>query len=109
MSAATADFVSKTGDTIQFTFTPQNNGFAYLSGASLTVESTGAFTALTVNVNQTSFKLPQNDSFTQVAIIDGPVPEKGTLAYTVNGGESVELWSNRSLSLMPGAFFGFGK
>jgi hypothetical protein len=108
MSAATADFVSKTGDTIQFTFTPQNNGFAYLAGASLTVESTAAFAALTVNANQTSFKLPQNDSFIQVAIVDGPVPEKGTLAYTVNGGKSVELWSNRSLSLMPGAFFGFG-
>jgi hypothetical protein len=108
MSAASADFVAKTGDTIQFTFTPQNNGFAYLSGASLTVEASGTFTALTVTNNKTSFKLPQNDSFIQVAIVDGPAPEKGALAYTVNGGQSVELWSNQSLSLMPGAFFGFG-
>jgi hypothetical protein len=108
MSAASADFVAKTGSTIEFTFTPQAGGFAYLAGASLTVESTGAFTSLTVTANKTSFTLPASDSFIQVAIIDGPKPEVGTLAYTVNGGTSTELWSNRSLSLMPGAFFGFG-
>jgi hypothetical protein len=52
MSAATADFVAKTGDTIQFTFTPQTSGFAFLAGASLTVEASGAYTPLTVASNQ---------------------------------------------------------
>jgi hypothetical protein len=108
MSASTADFVAKTGDTIKFSFTPQANGLAFLAGASLTVESTGNFTQLAAANNQTSFSLPQSDSFVQVVVVDGPIPERGTLAYTVNGGQSKELWSNRKLSFMPGAFFGFG-
>jgi hypothetical protein len=108
MSADSADFVVKTDAKIVFTFTPQANGFAFLSGASLTEESTNKFTALTVNDNQTTYTLPQGDSFIQVAIVDGPVPEVGTLSFTVDGGPRTELWSKRPLSRMPGAFFGFG-
>jgi len=109
MSAASADFVAKTGATIVFTFTPQSSGFAYLAEASLTVESTVKLTALTVINNQTTFTLPASDSFVQIVIVDGPVPEAGTVAYTVNGANRTELWSNRPLSLMPGCFFGFGE
>jgi hypothetical protein len=108
MSAASADFVATTGDTIQFTFTPQPGGFAYFAGASLTVQSSGSYTALTVTGNNTSFKLPKDDSFIQIAIVDGPVPENGTLSYSVNGAASIDLWTNRQLFHMPGAFFGFG-
>jgi hypothetical protein len=110
MSAASADFVAKTGAKIVFTFTPQPEGFAFLSGASLTEENTvpNKFTALTVTNNQTTYPLPQGDSFIQVAIVDGPVPENGTLSFKVDGGASTELWSSRPLSRMPGAFFGFG-
>jgi hypothetical protein len=108
MSAASADFVANTGDTIQFTFTPQANGFAYFAGASVTVESSGAYTALTVTANQSSFKIAKDDSCIQIAIVDGPVPEKGTFSYSVNGAASIDLWTNRPLSHMPGAFFGFG-
>jgi len=111
MSAASADFVAKTGATIVFTFTPKASGFAYMAGASLSVESTANTakpTALTVTNNQTTFTLPAGDSFIQIAIVDGPSPEIGTLAYTVDGANRTELWSNRQLSTMPGAFFGFG-
>jgi hypothetical protein len=108
MSAASADFVAATGDTIQFIFTPQTNGFAYFAGASVTVESSGDYTALAVANNNTSFKLPKDDSFIQIAIVDGPVPESGTLSYSVNGAASIDLWTKRPLLHMPGAFFGFG-
>lgn len=108
MSAASADFVASTNDTIEFIFTPQDQGFAFFAGASLTVTATNNHKALTVAGNQTSFQLPEGDSFVQVAIVDGPVPENGTLAFTVNGGDPVELWSDRPLVHMPGAFFGFG-
>jgi hypothetical protein len=109
-SAALADFTANSGDTIQFTFTPQPNGFAFLAGASLTVLSTTpkTTTALTVVSNQISFKLPQGDSRVRIVIIDEPDPEQGSLSYTVNGGASIDLWTNRPLSHMPGAFYGYG-
>jgi len=109
MSVDSADFVANTGDTIVFKFTPQANGFAFWSGASLTEEGSGAFTKLNVVANSATFKLPKDDSFVQVAIVDGPVPEIGSLSFTVNGGASTDLWTNRPLFRMPGAFFGFGK
>src|SRR5579859_4760266 len=109
MSVGTADFVAKTGANIVFTFTPQNGGVAFLSGSSLTEESTNKFSALTVSDNSVTFQLPAGDSFVQVAIVDGPAPEVGTLSFTVDGAPGGELWSNRPLARMPGAFFGFGE
>jgi hypothetical protein len=109
MSRDSADFVANSGDTIEFSFTPQPNGFAFFASATLTEEKqNGKHTVLTVTANKTSFSLPQDDSFVQVAIVDGPVPENGTLTFTVNGGAGGTLWPNRPLSRMPGAFFGFG-
>ena len=109
MSKDTADFVAKTGDTIVFAFTPQPNGFAFFAAATLTEEKqNGKHTPLTVTANESSFSLPQDDSFVQVAIVDGPVPENGTLTFTINRGVGGTLWNNRPLSRMPGAFFGFG-
>jgi hypothetical protein len=108
MSAASAKIVANADDTIQVTFTPQSNGFASMDGVSLTLQSSGDITELTVASNQTSYKLPKDDSFIQVSI-DQPDLENGTLAYTVNGGQSVELWNNRPLVNMPGAFTQFGR
>lgn len=107
-SAALADFTAAAGATIQLTFTPLSGGNAYLAGASLTVQISGDYTALTVKNNQTSFSLPKDDSFVQIAIVDGPVPETGSLSYSVNGAANIDLWTNRPLVHMPGAFFGFG-
>lgn len=108
MSQDTADFSGTTGASVVFMFTPQSDGVAFFSGASLTEESTGKHTALTVTDNTTTFNLPQGDSFVQLAIVDGPDPETGTVSCTIDGANSV-LWPGKPLFRTPGAFFGFGE
>ena len=105
------DFSANTNATIDFTFTPHAGGFAYLSGASLTDETTQKYTPLKVTGNTATFQLPAGESFVQVAVVDGPRPETGALSYTINGGASTVLWPDnptRPLAGMPGAFYGYG-
>ena len=113
MSQDTADFTGKTGAKVVFTFTPHPDGFAYLSGASLSEEDLipQKYTPLDVANNTTEFDLPKDNSFIQLAIVDGPRPETGTVSYTVDDGASTVLWPDkpsRPLSSMQGAFYGFG-
>ena len=111
MPADIVDFSAKTNATIVFTFASHAGGFAYLSGASLTDETTQKYTPLVVTSNSVTFPLPAGESFVQFAIVDGPRPETGALSYTVNGGASTVLWpddATRPLAGMPGAFYGYG-
>jgi hypothetical protein len=112
MGEDTADFVATANASIVLTLNPEIGGVAFLSGASLTEEdATGKvtnFTPLNVSGNSVTFNLPKGISFVQVAVVDGPKPEAGTLAISVDGTPAGNLWTNRPLSRMPGAFFGFG-
>jgi hypothetical protein len=101
MSQATADIVVNTGDSIQFTFTPQAGGLTSLVTASLTVVATMASSALTVAANSTSIAAPPGaasaDSILQLTLRLGPTSETGSLSYTVNGGASVDYFVDRPL------------
>jgi hypothetical protein len=101
MSQATADIVVNAGDSIQFTFTPQAGGLTSLVAASLTVVSTGAYSALTVAGNSTSVAAPPGapaaDSILQLVLLLGPNTESGSLAYSEKGGASKNYFVNRPL------------
>ena len=114
MPESDADIVAITDDTIQITFTPQQDGFAFLSSASITEQTPDGqvkkHTVLPNTDTQTSYPLPQGDSFVQITIADGPKPEAGTLVFSVNRGADDVLWpSTLPLHKMPGAFTCFGK
>jgi hypothetical protein len=99
VSQTTADIVVNKGDSIAFTFTPQAGGLTTLAGASLTVVSSGAFSTLPVTGNSTSIAappgVPAGDSILQLVLLLGPATETGSLSYSVNGGASVNYFTNR--------------
>ena len=99
MSQATADIVANTGDSIQFTFTPQAGGLTSLSAASLTAVASGAFSALTVAANSTSIAtppgMPADDSILQLVLLLGPDTETGSLSFSINGGSSKDFFVDR--------------
>ena len=101
MSQATADIVVTTGDSIKLTFTPQSGGLTTLVAASLTVVATGAYSTLAVAANSTSVVAPPGspagDSILQLALLLSPNTETASLSYAVNGGASVDYFTNRPL------------
>jgi len=101
-----ANIVAKTDDPVTFTFTPQDNGYAKLTGAGL-YDSTGKQLQQWPGQNVIQFKAPNGKSLLIPVYSHGPSPETWSLSYAT-AGVTTPLWSGLSIDTTPSSLTVFG-
>ena len=105
MSEALANVVADSNDRIKLSFQPEEDGLSSLISAHVPELGNDS---LPVTGNAVEFALPRGDAKLFLIFFPGPVPEQGTLLFSVNDGASIELDSD-FIANFPNPILLFGK